>query len=111
MKVVEDELPGGITRVILEGRLDIEGAAAVDLKMSVIKDSRTSVLVDLQGVSFLASMGLRSLMMPARAIKSRGGRMVLFGPNEMVGKVLKTSGVDTVIPVHYDLSRALEALQ
>ena len=111
MKVVEEELPGGITRVILEGRLDIEGAAAVDLKMNVLKDGRTSVLMDLQGVSFLASMGLRSLVMPARAIKSRGGRMVLFGPNEMVGKVLKTSGVDTVIPVHHDLSSALEALQ
>ena len=111
MKVVEEELPGGITRVILEGRLDIEGAAAVDLKMSVLKDSRTSVLMDLQGVSFLASMGLRSLVMPARAIKSRGGRIVLFRPNEMVGKILKTSGVDTVIPVHYDLSKALEALQ
>jgi anti-anti-sigma factor len=111
MKVVEEELPGGITRVILEGRLDIEGAAAVDLKMSVLKDSRTSVLMDLQGVSFLASMGLRSLVMPARAIKSRGGRVVIFGPNEMVGKVLKTSGVDTVIPVHHDLSSALAALR
>ena len=111
MKVVEEELPGGIIKVILEGRLDIEGAAAVDLKMSVIKESRTSVLMDLQGVSFLASMGLRSLVMPARAIKSRGGRIVLFGPNEMVGKVLKTSGVDTVIPVHHDLSSALAALQ
>ena len=111
MKVVEEELSGGITRVILEGRLDIEGAAAVDLKMNVLAGSRTSVLMDLQGVSFLASMGLRSLVIPARAIKSRGGRVVIFGPNAMVGKVLKTSGVDTVIPVHYDLTSALAALQ
>src|SRR5579883_2728276 len=106
MKVVEEELPGGITKVILEGRLDIEGAAAVDLRMNVLAGSRTSVLLDIQGVSFLASMGLRSLVIPARAIKSRGGRIVLFGPNELVGKVLKTSGVDTVIPVHHDLSSA-----
>jgi anti-anti-sigma factor len=111
MKVIEEELPGGITKIILEGRLDIEGAAAVDLKMNVITNGRTSVLMDLQGVSFLASMGLRSLVIPARAIKRRGGRVVLFGPNEMVGKVLKTSGIDTVIPIHYDLSSALEALQ
>jgi len=37
--------------------------------------------------------------------------MVLFGPNEMVGKVLKTSGIDTVVPVIHDLPAALAALQ
>src|SRR5215467_3728356 len=111
MRIAEEELPGNIIKVTLEGRLDIEGAAAVDLKMNIIANSRTAVLMDLQGVSFLASIGLRSLVIPARAIKSRGGRVVLFGPNEMVGKVLKTSGIDTVIPVHHDLPSALAALQ
>jgi anti-anti-sigma factor len=42
--------------------------------------------MDLRQVSFLGSMGLRSLVSPARAIKSLGGKMVLFGPNEMVEK-------------------------
>jgi anti-anti-sigma factor len=56
-------------------------------------------------------MGLRVLVAPARAIKSRGGKMVLFGPNESVASVLKTSGIDTMIPVHYELQSALAALQ
>ena len=111
MALVTEELTGGITKVILEGRLDIEGAAAVDLQMNVIAGSKKAVLVDLQKVSFLGSMGLRALVAPARAIKSRGGKMVLFGPNEMVEKVLKTSGIDTVIPVHHELQSALAALQ
>ena len=37
--------------------------------------------------------------------------MVLFGPNESVEKVLKASGIDTVIPVHHDLQSALLVLQ
>src|SRR5262245_24211513 len=111
MKIFEEELPGGITKVVLDGRLDIEGAASVDLKMNAIAASSKAVLLDLQLVSFLASIGLRSLVIPARAIRSRGGRVVLFGPNEMVGKVLKTSGIDSIIPVHHDLSAALTALQ
>ena len=111
MKITEEELPGGITKVILDGRLDIEGAAAVDLSMKVIAGSHKAVLVDLQAVAYLGSIGLRSLVMPARAIKSRGGKVVLFGPNEMVEKVLKTSGIDTLIPVHRDLQTALAALQ
>ena len=111
MAIVTEEMPGGVTRVILDGRLDIEGAAAVDMQMNIIAGSKKAVLLDMQQVSFLGSMGLRALVAPARAIKSRGGKMVIFGPNEMVAKVLKTSGVDTMIPVHQELPAALAALQ
>ena len=111
MAIVTEELTGGITKVILDGRLDIDGAAAVYLPMNVIAGSKKAVLVDLQKVSFLGSMGLRALVAPARAIKSRGGKIVLFGPNEMVEKVLRTSGIDTLIPVHHELQSALAALQ
>src|SRR5580704_10831022 len=100
MPISTEELAGGITKVVLEGRLDIEGAAAVDLQMNVIAGTKKAVLVDLQKVSFLGSMGLRTLVAPARAIKGRGGKMVIFGPNELVEKGLKTSGVDTLIPIH-----------
>jgi anti-sigma B factor antagonist len=106
-----EELTGGITRVILDGRLDIEGAAAVDLRMNVIAGSKTAVLVDLQKVLFIGSMGLRALVAPARAIKSLGGKMVIFGPNELVEKALKTSGVDVLIPIHHELQAAIAALQ
>ena len=54
-----EELTGGITKVVLDGRLDIEGAAAVDLRMNVIAGSKKAVLVDLQQVSFLGSMVLQ----------------------------------------------------
>jgi anti-sigma B factor antagonist len=111
MAMATEEMVGGIMKVILDGRLDIEGAAAVDLQMNLIAGSRKAVLLDLQNVSFVGSMGLRALVIPARAIKSRGGRIVIFGPNEMVEKVLKSSGVDTVIPVHHELQTALAALQ
>jgi anti-anti-sigma factor len=56
-------------------------------------------------------MGLRALVAPARAIKGRRGKMVIFGPNEMVEKVLKTSGVDTMIPIHHEIQNAIAALQ
>jgi anti-anti-sigma factor len=111
MAIATEELTGGITKVILDGRLDIQGAAAMDLQMNAIAGSRKAVLIDMQKVSFLGSMGLRALMAPARAIKERGGKMVLFGPNEMVEKVLKTSGIESLIPVHHELQSALAALQ
>jgi anti-anti-sigma factor len=111
MPLTTVELDGGITKVILDGRMDIEGAAAVDLRMNVIAGSSKAVLIDMQRVSFLGSMGLRVLVAPAQAIKSRGGKIVLFGPNELVERVLKTSKVDTLIPIHHDFESAIAALQ
>ena len=111
MQISTDEMAGGITRVSLDGRLDIAGAALVDLKMNVIAGSSRKLLIDLQNVSFLGSMGLRSIVLPARAVLGRGGKVVLFAPGEMVQSVIKTSGIDSLLPIHHDLATAVAALQ
>ena len=110
MQISSEEMAGGITRVVLDGRMDIAGAAVVDLKMNLIAGSAKKLLVDLEKVAFLGSMGLRSIVTPARAVKSRGGKVVLFAPNEMVESVLKTSGIDTLLPVCHDLEAAIAVL-
>jgi anti-anti-sigma factor len=110
MQISSEEMPGGITRVALDGRMDIAGAALVDLKMNIIAGSANKLLIDLGKVEFLGSMGLRSIVIPARAVKSRGGKVVLFAPNEMVESVLKTSGIDTLIPVYHELDAAIAVL-
>lgn len=110
MKLTSEET-GGVTRVALEGRLDIEGASAIDLRMNVIAGSASRLLVDLQGVSFLGSMGLRSLVVPAQAVKRRGGKIVLFAPIPMVEEVLRASNITTIIPVCHNMESALAELQ
>ena len=111
MQISSEEMAGGITRVALDGRMDIAGAAAVDMKMNLIAGTATKLLIDMQKVEFLGSMGLRSIVLPARAVNSRGGKVVLFAPSEMVESVLKTAGIDTLIPVIHDLDAAVAALQ
>jgi anti-anti-sigma factor len=110
MQISSEQMPGGITRVVLNGRMDIAGAAVVDLKMNIIAGSANKLIIDMEKVEFLGSMGLRSIVIPARAVKSRGGKVVLFAPNEMVESVLKTSGIDTLIPVYHDLDAAIAVL-
>ncbi len=110
MGITTEELPDGITKVVLDGSLDIAGAAAIDLRMNVIGGAAKALMVDVSNVSFIGSMGLRALVAPARAILGRKGKMVIYGPNELVEKVLKTSGIDTMIPIHHDYQTALAAL-
>ena len=112
MKMTIEHLADRLTRIILDGRLDLEGTRAIDQQFAFATSTQPLRLaVDLSSVSFVASIGLRTLLTAARAQTGRGGTMVLFAPNEMVRKVLETSGVDSIIPIVGDWSSAQARLQ
>ena len=106
MDIAFDTLPTGATRIVLTGRLDIQGAAAIDLRFAAVAVANRAVVVDLGGVSFLASMGLRTLIMAAKAMRTKGGRMVLYRPQGEVEQVLLTSGLGDLMPIIRDLAEA-----
>ena len=111
MEMQIEKPEGDMARVKLVGRMDYAGATEIDAKFMELVEQEKFLLVDISKVNFLASMGIRTLIMGAKAIKERGGKMILFNPDMMVAKVLKTSGTDILIPVYYDLSLARMAMQ
>jgi len=106
MKMDRFELPGNILKVKLTGPLDIGGVQEIDTPFSLIAGSRDKVVVDLSGVSFLASIGIRVLVMAARTIGSKGGRLVVYGPSEEARRVLHATGIDKIIPIAADEAAA-----
>jgi anti-sigma B factor antagonist len=105
------DLESGVTHVLLSGRIDIAGAQEVDLPMSVVGGSRKAVVIDLSGVSFMASMGLRSLVLAGKAIISKRGKVVLLAPQPDVENLIKVSGIDELIPIHHEAAAAIAAVQ
>jgi anti-anti-sigma factor len=111
MQMDVSEIEGGIQHVRLAGRMDVAGTQAIDLRFTALTASRgAAVVVDLAEVSFLASIGMRTLLSSAKALSLKGGRMVLLSPQPMVAAALKTAGIDTLIPIHEDLASACTAL-
>ncbi len=111
MQLSTHEIDGGVTRVELDGRMDIAGAAAVDMKINLVAGTSKKLMIDLQKVTFLGSMGLRSIVIPARAVLGKGGKVVLFAPTDTVASVLKASNIDSLLPIHHDIATAIAALQ
>jgi anti-sigma B factor antagonist len=100
-----------LNMVVLSGRMDMAGAQEIDLKFaahSAVDGGR--LIVDLAGVDFLASIGIRTLVINAKAVSNRHGRMVLLNPAPNVRKVLEMSGIDTLIPMFGDYDAALAAV-
>jgi anti-anti-sigma factor len=98
--VVEDK--DGITRVGLAGRLDSKGAEAIEMKFIFATKKNDRVVVDLSDLEFMSSMGIRLLVTAAKGATRRGGKLVAVGANEMVAKVITTSGIDEIVPLIAD---------
>jgi anti-anti-sigma factor len=108
-----DDLADDLRRIRLGGRLDMLGVGEIELRFTSLAASRpAAVLVDLTGVSFLASVGLRCIIQSARALDLKGGRMALLvGDNPLVMDTLDTVGIAEIIPVFSDGEAALDSLR
>jgi anti-sigma B factor antagonist len=106
--IVDDA--GPTPRVVLSGKLDIAGADTVALPLATLAGAKSGLLVDMAGVSFLASIGIRHLVAASKALARRGGRLVLLNPNQMVTDVLTTSGVVELMPIVHSEAEAASVL-
>jgi anti-anti-sigma factor len=111
MPIEFEDLTNQLRIISITGRLDIIGTGEIETRFAALAcaDNRR-VLVDLTGVSFLASIGIRALISNAKALQQRGGRLVLFvGTNESVITTLETTGIDSLVPMFRDKAEASEA--
>jgi anti-anti-sigma factor len=104
------DLDGNVTKVVLAGRIDIAGAREIEMPMAVVAGSRRAVVVDLSAVEFMASLGLRGIVVSARSIISKRGKIVLLMPQPQVEEVITTAGIDQLIPIYHDESDAIAAI-
>ncbi|MEI6615691.1 MAG: STAS domain-containing protein [Cyanobium sp. ELA507] len=107
-----EDLSEELRRIWLGGRMDMIGVGEIELPFTALAASRpVSVLVDLTGVTFLASVGLRCIIQSAKALDLKGGRMALLvGDNPLVRGTLETVGVGEIIPMFSDEAAALQSL-
>lgn len=105
MEFAAEQLPNDIKHLVMKGRLDMDGSLAIDMKFSIATSvKKERIIVDLEQVSFLSSIGIRLLVTAAKAQSGRGGKLILAAPQPMVRKVLETSGIHQLIPIVDDLA-------
>ena len=107
MELHYSELENNIRLIKLTGTLDTAGVGMIETKFTGnCAGENPRVLVDLSNLEFLASIGIRLLVLNARSISSRGGRMVLLNPTPDVRSVLEVTGIPAIIPIYDGLESA-----
>lgn len=111
MDIKHELIKDGLTKISLSGRLDMQGAQAVEQPLNtLINDQGGKLIVDISNVSFLASLGLRCLLTAAKTASKKGGKVVLTCPQANVAEVLKVSGIYQIIKVFNSNDEAISAL-
>ncbi|TLX41005.1 STAS domain-containing protein [Xanthobacter autotrophicus] len=113
MKIETHALGPEQVLIMLDGRLDIEGTAQIEVAFSAVSSHAKATLVDLSATPFVASIGIRLFISNAKALARRGGRLILFGAAPTVEEVLLTTGLGelaTVVATRADADAALATL-
>jgi anti-sigma B factor antagonist len=105
------DISENLRRISIFGRLDTSGTETIAAQFTELTAAaKRSVLVDLTAVKFLGSIGIRSLVVGAKDIQQRGGKMVLLtGDNSAVARTLEATGIDALIPMFENEAEARSA--
>ena len=99
MQINISEFGDSAKKIVLTGKLDIAGAQTIELPLATVAGSRTNIVVDMIGVDFIASIGIRHLLLAARTVARASRKLILLDPNPSVTDVLVTAGLGDILPI------------
>ena len=97
-----------ITTVSIKGSVDALTAAEVTKTINnQIADDHVNLVIDLTGLVFMSSAGLRALLGAVKESRSHGGDLRIVSTNLGIDKVLKMSGFHNIAKVFTSHADAL----
>jgi len=91
---------GEITIITINGRLDGATAPVAEETIEkILKGDCSRMLFDFSELDYLSSVGLRILLMAAKELKQKEGKMVLCSLADYVKEIFEISGFDSLIPI------------
>lgn len=108
---VKTKVLSDVLIIELEGRLD--GITSKTFSEKTSEQSQLSfskIVLDCKELTYISSEGLRVILITAKRAKALGGGLTLCSVNPSVNEVMVISGFGSLLGVHVDLEKAIEAL-
>ena len=90
---IRSDTMNSIPLLTLEGRWDGYGASQFEKEVPSLAEQGIDVIVDLSGVGYLSSSGIRSLLKLENALRPKGAHTILVKPSPFVSEVLNCTGL------------------
>src|SRR5712691_8888448 len=108
LDVESRQTDGGVTVLAPSGRLDVAGAPSLkEAVTEAVKNGPPRLVIDMEGVSFVDSTGLGSVIAALKLVRSSKGDLRLAAPNQQVRVVLELTTLDRVFAYYPSVEDAL----
>jgi len=105
---ISERTVDGVTVITLQGDFDATTAPTVERRLhALIKEGQHRLVVDLSGVAYIASAGLRVLLAALKAARNSGGDLRLVGLQRAVKEVFDMAGFTPLFKVYADVEAAM----
>ena len=111
MKIHRDK-QGAVLVVRPEGRLDATSADEMTQALLAAFDGGDErIVVDLSGLEYISSAGLRSLLVGAKRASTEGGKIVLSRPEDYIKEVFDAAGFSAIFSIYPTTEEAVTAFR
>jgi anti-anti-sigma factor len=108
-QIVDDASDPRTTVLRMSGRLDSSSAPALAQRCSRVNAEGLDLVLNLEGVSFIASSGVGALLAIAEQFRESGLSMRLASLSPAVDSVIRLLNLDQFLPIHATEAEALRA--
>lgn len=108
---ISEQTVDAATVLRVAGRIDMTTSDAFRDRMLALLKTSGPLVVDMSGVSYISSAGLRALMLGSRQAHSAGTRLAVAAAQSVVMEIFKISRFDKVLSCHETVDAALAALK
>ena len=103
------EQRSGVTIIAVGGSIDsADNNAFEKLIEELIETRQTRLVADLGQMDFICSMGLGVLVRTYTRLRNEGGFLHLAEPQPIILKLIKTTGLDRLLPIFDSVDQALQ---
>jgi anti-sigma B factor antagonist len=102
---------GGVHVVELSGELDANTSPVAQQKILPLATEGSRILLDMGGVSFMSSAGLRLLLSTYRQVAQQKGTVALANLSEDLQDTMSMTGFLSFFTIHESTESALQAMQ
>lgn len=100
----------GCAVVTAGGELDVDSAVGLDQALNRASRSSVDVVIDLGLVTFVDSSALGVLLAARARAQQEGGTVALVRPPDLARRLLASTLLQQVFPVHQTLGEAIDAV-
>ena len=100
-----------ISRVLMDGELDGQSAPHLESEILPLIQPNCKILLDMSGVSYISSIGLRALLLLHRETSSSDGRIAICCMPEMIYDTMLITGFLDFFEAYDSSEEALTALR